>query len=462
MFPTEIYANRRTILRSRVSSGLVLLLGNNQSPINYDHNVYPFRQDSTFLYFFGVERPHVAAVLDADTGVDVLFGDDTSDDAAIWMGSDSSVAAVAKKGGCDRSQAYSALRDLIHDAISAGRQVHVLPQYRPENSIELSRLLGVNLNDLPAAVSNTLIDAVVSLREIKDAEEVAQLDHAMQITHQMHVAAMRAIFPGAHEYQGVAAMREVIERHGAREAYAPIFTKDGQILHNTSYLNKLQEGDLVVNDYGVNSPLGYATDVTRTFPVSGRFSIEQREIYDALLRVQESAIAALEPGKRFADVHRYAAEGIAEEMREFGFFQGSVQDIVDSGAYALCLPHGLGHQLGLDVHDMESLGEDRVGYDSEVKRSTLFGLSYLRLGKRLREGMVLTIEPGIYFIPTLIAKWRNEKRHAGLIDYQRFEQYSSFGGMRIEDNVVITANGSRVLSAAIPKSRNDIETTMQR
>ena len=276
----------------------------------------------------------------------------------------------------------------------------------------------------------------------------------------MHRAAMLSSRPGVMERDVVAEMRHVMERYGLKEAYAPIFSRQGQILHNHGHNNVLRQGDLVVNDYGASSPLGYATDVTRTLPIGGRFKPEQRDLYQLLYDVQRAALTALRPGVPFLTVHRIAALHMVDGMRSLGFFKGDANEIVDSGAYALCFPHGLGHQLGLDVHDMESFGEDKVGYDEEYSRSTLFGLKYLRLAKPLVENMVVTIEPGIYFIPALIRQWSKSRKHVDFINYSMFNRYVDFGGMRIEDDVLISSSGHRVLGAGIPKKIEEIESLL--
>ncbi|BBQ03780.1 Xaa-Pro dipeptidase (plasmid) [Burkholderia sp. SFA1] len=402
----------------------------------------------------------MAVVIDVDSGIDVLIGDEDDAESEIWSGKQASTSELATKGGFDQQASWQAFEVLVDNAIRSGREIHFLPPYRADAAQRLSRLTRIGTRDLAGRASIDLIRAVVSLREVKSSLEIDEISKTMAVTAEAHLEAMRAARPGAYEYEGVAAMRYALGRHGLEEAYAPVFTKNGHVLHNNSYGNKLASGDLVVNDYGANSASGYATDITRTIPVGGRFLPDQIAIYDALLRVQQAAIDAVKPVETFASVHRIAATGIAREMTELGFFAGNVDDLFESGAYAICFPHGLGHQLGLDVHDMESLGEDHVGYDAERRRSTLFGLRNLRLGKRLLEGMVVTVEPGIYFIPPLIHAWKAEGRHRGLINYEKFEAYAGFGGIRIEDNVAIDRNEARVLSAMIPKTREEIESAM--
>ena len=301
---------------------------------------------------------------------------------------------------------------------------------------------------------------MIALREIKSDVEIAEIESALAVTRDMHVAAMKQVRPGTFEYQAVAAMEGIMRSHDLQNAYPMIFSRSGEILHNRDHKNRLQQGDLVVNDSGSSSALGYASDITRTFPVGGRFSERQRALYEIVLAAQQLAIDAMRPGVHYLDVHKLAATHMAAALSELGFFRGTPQQIVESGAYAICFPHGLGHQLGLDVHDMEGLGETRVGYDASVSRSDLFGLRNLRLAKPLRAGMVVTVEPGLYFIPVLIRRWQAEGRHSELINYEKFIEYIDFGGIRIEDDVLVTATGARVLGPAIPKSCADIEALM--
>ncbi|MGO2288336.1 MULTISPECIES: aminopeptidase P family protein [Pseudomonas] len=460
MFSNKTYIERRQALRERLAGGLVLLPGNLDAPINFAHNVYPFRQDSSFSYFFGVSSPGLNALIDLDDGGESVFADEISLDDSIWVGNRIPLAQQCAAAGCTTLQPAAQLQAVIAKALKQGRKVHYLPPYRADTTLLLARLLELPAENVIDNASPALIAAAVALREIKDAGEIEQIEQALVVANEMHLAAMKATRPGVLERDVVAAMRGVLGRHGLQEAYQPVFSRRGEILHNLEYGNRLEVGDLVVNDAGASSVQGYASDVTRTLPVGGRFLAHQRELYTLLVRVQEEAIAAIRPGLAFAEVHRLAALRMVEGMTELGFFQGDAAQVVESGAYALCFPHGLGHQLGLDVHDMEALGEDRVGYDREITRSPLFGLGNLRMGKRLQAGMVLTVEPGIYFIPGLIEQWQAEKRHAGLICFERFKAYSNFGGMRVEDVVTVGASSARVLGPQTPKQADDIETAM--
>lgn len=460
MFAESIYVARRKALRERLRSGIVLMPGNVDAPINFAHNVHPFRQDATFRYFFGINRPGLAALLDLESGEDIVFGDDATLDDEIWLGKTPSLASECEWAGCRTVRGYAALQAALGHARRDGRMVHFLPPYRAATTLEIGRLIDCPPQEVARRASSALIDAVIALREIKGDEEIAEIESALAVTDEMHRAAMRAVRPGAREREGVARMHEVLTQHGVLEAYQSVFTKRGDILHNFSYDGRLEPGDLVVNDSGATSALGYASDITRTLPVSGRFNARQRELYTLLLEAQDIGIRGSRPGVRYADVHRAAVTHLADGMMQMGIFKGYVSDVVASGAYAVVFPHGLGHQLGLDVHDMESYGEDHVGYDAQTPRSALFGLRSLRMGKPLKAGMVLTVEPGIYFIEALVERWAAEKRHDGLIDYAALRACVGLGGMRVEDEIEITPTGARVMGRPIPKSVTEIEAAM--
>lgn len=460
MFESTQYAARRHQLRQQFPSGLLLVLGNTHASMNYPHNHYWFRQDASFSYFFGLDHADLAGVIDIDAGVDILFGDDPDIEEVVWTGQQPSLVERAATVGVGSVKPYSALSDVIAEARSKQRMIHYLPPYRGESILELARLFACTPEQVQAGVSPNLIAAVISLREIKTEEEIAEMERALAITKEMHVAAMRQARPGKFEYEVVGTIEGIMRGHDLHGAYPVIFTKHGEILHSRDHTQQLAAGDLVVNDSGVSSALGYATDITRTIPVGGKFSARQRAVYEIVLRTQQRAIAAIRPGVPYLELHKLAALTMVEGLSALGFFKGDPQQVVDSGAYAICFPHGLGHQIGLDVHDMEGLGEIQVGYDASVSRSDLFGMRNLRLAKPLRPGMVLTVEPGIYFIPELIKRWQAEGRHADLIDYGRFAEYLDFGGIRIEDNVLVTATGARVLGPAIPKTCDEVEAAM--
>ena len=460
MFSADIYLQRRARLQAAGLSGLLLFPGNVDAPMNYRDNIYPFVQDSSFRYFFGLNEPGLAGVIDADSGEVMLFGHEPEVADVVWTGPQPSLAERAASAGITVSRPYAELAAVVRAARDAGRTVHYLAPYRGETQIELGRLLALPPDELGAGVSVALTRAVVSLREIKGAEEIAEMEAALAVTHAMHLAAMRAARPGVAERAVVGEMEGIVRRHDWQLAYPSIFSRRGEVLHNHYHDQLLAAGDLVVNDSGAASASGYASDITRTLPVGGWFTPRQRELYDTVLAMQLAALDAVRPGVKYLDVHKRAARVMVERMTALGFFHGDADAIVESGAYAIAFPHGLGHQIGMDVHDMEGLGEDLVGYGGEVERSALFGLGYLRLGKPLKAGMVITVEPGIYFIPALIDAWQAEGRHAGLIDYARFNDYRDFGGIRIEDDVLVTEQGCRVLGTPIPKTADEVEAAM--
>lgn len=461
MFTSDVYIQRRNTLRQRLSKGVALLIGHNEAPINFAHNTYPFRQDATFSYFFGLNQPGLIGLIELDNDLETIFVEESTDpDAVIWHAQGASTAHMATASGCDSFKRQKLLQAAINKVLRSGQTLHFLPPYRSDTALTLSQMTQWLPKNLGRLASPGLIREVVAMREIKETRELGEIEYALRVTDEIHRLAMRMTRAGMVEREIVAHMRQVLGRKGVQEAYSPIFTRHGEILHNLEHGNQLFKGDLVINDAGACSPLGYASDVTRTLPVGGRFQPQQRELYELLLDVQEHAIQGARPSVRFMDVHLAAAHRLADGMKALGFFAGNTADIVESGAYALCFPHGLGHLLGLDVHDMESLGENAVGYDHCVSRSGQFGLCNLRLGKPLKRGMVLTVEPGIYFIPALIKRWQAERRHTGLINYQRFTAYENFGAMRIEDVVLVGEDGGHVLGPAIPKHPDDVENCM--
>ncbi|MGA0610147.1 aminopeptidase P family protein [Caldimonas sp. KR1-144] len=452
---------RREALASRMAgAGLVLMVGHSDVGINYAANAYPFWQDASFLYFFGLRRPSLVGLIDLDTGEDVLFGDDPHPHECIWSPLGPPIRDEARQQGIASCQPLERLPDAIERALRKGRVVHYLPPYRADTVLRLQALLGLAAPEVAAGASTSLIQAVIAMREIKTADEIDEIESALRITAAMHASAMRHVRPGVAAAEVLGAIDSVVAHAGTCAAYAPIFTARGGILHDVPHHGPLPAGALIVNDSGACSPGGYASDITRTLPVDGRFVGLQRDIYALVLAAQTRAKQAIAPGVRFRDVHDLAARVIAEGMKELGFLRGDVDEIVGCGAYALCFPHGLGHQMGLDVHDMESLGEDRVGYGPGERRSELFGPRFLRLAKALRAGMVLTVEPGIYFNSSLIDAWQAERRFEHLIDYAAFARNAGFGGVRIEDDVVVTEGGCRTLEPLIPSAIADVEAAM--
>ena len=457
MFDSKTYKNRREILKKNFSSGLLLFPGNGESPMNYPANVYPFRQDSSFLYYWGLDAPGLAAVIDVDNDREILFGNDLGMDDIVWTGPQPSVAEQAAQVGVAHSEAIAGLEKRLREAVSNGKPIHFLPQYRGENLVKLGEWLGIRPEFLNHYASPKLRKAVIAQRSIKEEQEITEIEKALDITREMHLQAMKWTKPGKFEREVAGRVEGIALSSGGRLSFPVIFSVHGETLHNEFHGNQMQPGDLVVHDAGAEAPSHYAGDITRSFPVGGKFSQRQKEIYDVVQKTQLTAIEAIRPGFPYRDVHLLAAKIMAEGLKELGLMKGDVNEAVAEGAHALFFPHGLGHMMGLDVHDMEGLGEDWVGYDEEITRSDQFGLAYLRMGKRLKPGYVLTAEPGIYFIPALIDQWKATGKFTDFIDYDRVETYRDFGGIRIEDDLLVTDSGHRVLGKPIPKTVEEIE-----
>lgn len=457
MFQSAIYQNRRKKLQDSVSSGILLFMGNGESPMNYTDNVYHFRQDSNFLYFFGIDRPDLAAVIDIDENKTIVFGNDLSLDHIVWMGPQPTIAEEAEKCGVNHSAPYQDLGTYLSKTLNSGRTIHYLPPYRAANKIEMSALLNQSINAIEQGASVDFIKAVVQLASIKGAEEIAQIEKAVTISGNMHVATMIAAKAGMKEAELAGIAEGIAVSGGGHLAYPIILTINGQTLHNHYHGNTLQSGQMVLGDFGAETSMHYAGDITRTYPVDKTFTTQQKEIYQIVLNALESSIEALKPGVRYLDVHLAAAHIIATGLKDLGLMKGDIDEAIAQGAHAMFFPHGLGHMLGLDVHDMEDLGEDYVGYTEALKRSTQFGLKSLRLARELQAGFVLTVEPGCYFIPELIDQWQADGKFTDFINYDQLKKYRSFSGVRIEDNVLITEAGSRILGDPIPKTIADIE-----
>ncbi len=448
MFDTTTYINRRQELAKEVRTGLIVLFGNDISPMNYADNGYPFRQDSTFLYFTGIDRPEVALVLDTDSGESTLFGDDYSLQDTVWMGPQTSLEELASKSGLSK---VCELKDLS-SRLKSSKNVHFLIPYRDKQKIQLHEFLGLELPEISLRASTALTVAVIKQRSIKEKQEIEEIVKGVNISGQMHLTMMQMTRANIFEHEINAAVTSVALKNGTMPAYPNIITVNGQILHNHVYNNLMKTGQLLLGDFGAESSMHYAGDITRTIAVSGHFTSKQKEIYQLVLEANLKCIDACKPGVTYKSIHLLAAKIITKGLKELGIMKGDVDEAVEAGAHALFFPHGLGHMLGLDVHDMENLGEDLVGYDSEVTRSSQFGLKSLRLGKKLQSGYVLTVEPGIYFIPQLILEWSAEKRLDDFINYESLKDYYSFGGVRIEDNILITEKGVQVLGDPIPKT----------
>jgi len=457
MFSADTYARRRKRLRAQIESGLVLLPGNALSPMNYPANAYPFRQDASFLYFFGLDEPDVTAVIDVDENTERVFGDDPTVEEVVWTGPQQPLREKCEQCGVAKTAPSSSLESVLHKAMKKKRPIHFLPQYRPENILRIHTLLGIDPKAVPERVSEDLIRALVQQRSVKSSEEIEQIEAALDISYQMQTTAMKLARPGVVEREIVGAMESILVSHGVQPAFQPIFSIHGETLHNPYYGNVMRDGDIAVNDSGAESPLHYASDITRTIPVGGRFSQRQREVYSIVFDAQEQALAAVKPGVEFREVHRLACVALMAGLKQLGLVKGDPSEAVQAGAHTLFFQCGLGHMMGLDVHDMEALGEDYVGYTDTIKRNPQFGWCSLRLAKAVQPGYVVTVEPGIYFIGALIDRWKAERRCEQHIDYDKLETYRDFGGVRIEDDVLVTNEGSRILGKPIPKTIADVE-----
>jgi len=456
MFPVQTYIDRRARLQAQLSSGLLLFLGNDESPMNYAANTFHFRQDSTFLYLFGVDQPGWAAVTDLDEGRTVLFADDLTIDDIVWTGVLPTVAELAANGGVTETRPAAALDAVVKDAVARGRTVRYLPPYRPENKLKLFGLLGIHPDRQSDAASVDLVRAVVEMRVIKSADEIAEIETAVNTSVDMHLAAMRMVRPGMMESEVAARVTEIAIAAGGHLAFPVIATVHGETLHNHFHGNTLKPGDMFLLDAGAESAMHYAGDLTSTFPVDATFTPRQKEVYQVVLGAHLAAVGACRPGVRFRDVHGLACRGLAEGLKDLGLMKGNLDDAVEQGAHAMFFQCGTGHMLGLDVHDMEDLGEAWVGHEGQP-RSTQFGLKSLRLARPLRPGFVFTVEPGLYFIPELARRWKAEGKFTDFIDYGTLETYLDFGGIRIEENVLVTPEGCRILGKWRPRTLEEVE-----
>ncbi len=460
MFSPDTYAARRAVLADAVGSGLVVLLGNEAAPMNYPANHYPFRQDGAFRYYAAADAPGLALALDADSGQATLYGREATMADRVWDGERPSVGERAADASIEWTAPEEALAGAVAQAQRAGRPVHVLPPYRASQRLRLASLLGV----APDAVapSERLVDAVIAQRLVKTPDEVAEIEYALSIADEMHRTAMWMAQPGRTEFEVAAAVESAATSRGSHLSFPAIITTRGEVPHHHAGDHTLAPGDLLLHDAGCVAPdSGYCSDVTRCSPVGGTFSDRQRAIYELVLEAQEACIAGCAPGVPFRDLHDLASRTLAAGLVGLGLLRGDVDEIVAQGAHALFFHHGLGHPMGLDVHDLEGLGEDRVGYADEATRSTQFGTEYLRFARALRPGHVVTVEPGLYFNGVLIDQWASEGRFAEFVDYDEAASWVGFGGVRIEDDVLITDDGYRLLGPGIPKTVAEVEEAVQ-
>lgn len=453
LFPVHIYQQRRDTLRDTLQRGLVLLPGNVESSMNYRDNHYPFRQDSTFLYYCGLDHPGLVFLLDLEENKTLLFGDELSIDDIVWTGPLPKLVDLAAQVGISKVLPMKRLPNYL-----AGNKdrVHALPPYRPEHRLQLSAWLDIGIEEVPGLVSPALIEAVVAQRSVKDHLEIVELDFAVSLSVAMHQAVMQAAQPGLKGHQLVGIAANVAASAGAQFSFPPILTTRGQTLHTHDYGDTLKDGDMLLFDGGIASEMHYAGDLTRTFPVGVRFDSRQEALYQIVLQAQQAAIDALKPGTPYKELHRLASKTLVEGLIGMGLMKGDPDEAVAAGAHTLVFPCGLGHMMGLDVHDMENLGEEYVGYTPEMPKRKDFGWKSLRLGRALEPGFVLTVEPGIYMIPELIELRKAEKAYEGFVNYPEFQKFKDFGGIRIEDDYLITQDGARLLGKPLAKSLDDL------
>ncbi|MBE6252243.1 MAG: M24 family metallopeptidase [Bacteroidales bacterium] len=459
MFGREVYERRRKTLLVRMreagQSGLILFIGNAEAPAQYKDNCYKWRQDSSWLYYWGLDEPLMAAVLSIDSGEEILFADDVDMDDIIWMGPQPSVESKAARVGVSRHRPYSELSGWLQER-TKGRPVHFLPPSRYYNTLMLEKLLP------GAAPSEALIKAVISMRLVKEDIEIEAIDYACDLGYQMHSVARDAIEIGLVEQEIVGRMEAVALSKGWGVSFPTILTQHGETLHNHGHAAVIEPGKLMVIDAGVESNEHYASDFTRTYPTSGKFTQKQKEVYQIVFDCNQLAFSLAKPGITYRDVHLATARKMLEGLSALGLVKGDLDEMVAAGIAGLFQPHGLGHNMGLDVHDMEDLGENLVGYDPDQTRARQLGLGSLRMARRLVPGHVITDEPGIYFIPALIEKFKKEGLGQGFVNYAKLESYYDFGGIRIEDDVLITAEGARRLGQKrLPASVEEVEAAMQ-
>lgn len=453
LFPEEVYKARRQSLIQKMQTGVLLFLGNEEVGMNYADNTYHFRQDSNFLYYFGLDLPGLAAVIDIDSNETIIFGDDISIDGVVWTGPLPSIAFLADQVGVSKTGKTNELGNYL----KSKKVVHYLPPYRAVNQIKLSEYLGLSLGAIKEQYSLSFVKAIIDQRSFKSDLELAEMDRSCDISADMHIAAMKYAQAGMKEYEVAAQVQKVANENGASLAYPIILTVNGETLHNHYHGNTLAPGNLILLDAGAENDIHYAGDLTRTFPVSAKFNDQQKNIYNLVIQMMDDAIAALKPGITYKEVHSLASKTMLSGLIDLGILRGTVEDCFVHDVHTLFFPHGLGHMIGMDVHDMEDLGEKYVGYEEGEEKSTAFGWKSLRLARTLKPRMTFTVEPGIYFIPTLIDRWYNEKKNSQFINYEELIQYKNFSGIRVEDNYVITEDGARKLGKYLPKYLNEIE-----
>ena len=468
MFSKDVYARRRQTLVVKMADsaaegkrGIALFIGNTEAPAQYKDNCYKFRQDSTWLYFFGIDQPLYAAIIDLDNGNETVFANDVEIGDIIWMGPQPSVASVAASVGVEKSAPYTDLNAAVAKVLAEGRPVHFVKPSRYYNTMKIASLLGCGTDEVAGRFSLALTKAIISMRLVKEDCEIEVIDDACNLGYEMHTVARNSIVPGIIEQEIVGKMDGVTLSKGWGVSFPTILTQHGETLHNHLHDKIIEPGKLMVIDAGAESNVHYASDFTRTYPTSGKFTAKQREIYQIVCDCNEFAFSMTRPGISYREVHLKTMHLMLEELRALDIVRGDVQDMVEAGIAGLFMPHGLGHNMGLDVHDMEDYGENYVGYDDDQSRSPQLGLGSLRMARKLVPGNVITDEPGIYFIPALIEKWKSEKTDQGFVNYSKLESYYDFGGIRLEDDVLVTADGARRLGKErLPISPDDVEAAM--
>ena len=462
LFDKQTYVERRNVLRKRIANGLILLFGNNDSPVNYPSNGYKFRQDSSFLYYFGQHREGLVGVIDADSGEEWLLGNDIDIEDIVWFGQVDSVADMAAQSGVAKSAPMKQLQQLVELARKQGRRIHFLPPYRHDLMIQLMDLTGIHPSRQRAEASVELIKAVIDQRAVKSAGEVAEIERACAIGYEMHTTAMHMCAPGVTEQEIAGRISGIASSKGCIVSFPSILSMHGEIMHGYPSPRPLEAGRLMLCDAGAETNENYCSDNTRTSPITGKFTQRQKEIYQIVVDCHDHALTLAAPGVKWWDVHFGVARLMTERLKELGLMKGDVDAAVEAGAHAMFFPHGLGHMMGMDVHDMEGLGQNYVGFDDEVQpRLDQFGTNALRCGRRLQEGWVMTDEPGIYFIPALIDEWRQTGHCSEFLNFDLLETYKDFGGIRIENDILITHDGCRMLGEKIiPYHINDVEEFM--
>lgn len=463
MFDTATYIRRRNELKKLVKEGIIILFGNNESPANFPNNgYYPFRQDSSFLYYFGLQRDGLVGIIDIDNDKDILVGNDIDIEDIVWYGSVESMTEMMQRCGAQETLPMKALKTICNEALGKHRKIHFLPPYRHDIKIQVFDLLGVHPIQQKEAASMELIKSVVKMRSAKEQQEIEELERAAVIGYKMHTTAMRLTKPGVTEKFVSGQVDGIAHSYGAMVSFPTIYTQHGEILHGAPSMNKLEDGRLVLCDAGGETLNNYCSDNTRTMPVNGKFTQRQLEIYSIVEACHDYTLELAKPGVKYADVHFAVCRLMFDRLKELGLAKGNTEEAVRAGAHAMFLPHGLGHMMGMDVHDMENLDQINVGFDEETRPNLeQFGTNCLRMGRRLEEGFVVTDEPGIYFIPALIDEWKAKKHCAEYLNFDKLETYKDFGGIRIEDDVLITKDGCRFIGKdRIPYHLKDVEAFM--